>query len=76
MKRHSVSISSESKMMLNQIRQKLGSPTLSYSAVNEMIIRSAFDNLNEGNCFEEILNPTQRKLDEVLNILHRIESEI
>ena len=74
--RHQITISSQAKVMLSAVRIELGKQGLSYSAVTEMCIRSAFDNLKEGNCFHKEMNPTQQKLDEILGILHEQFSEL
>ena len=65
----------EGKVMLKSIAEKLGASELSLSTLAEMCIRSAHENLIEGNSFRMELNPTQRKLDEIINILHELNSE-
>ena len=74
--RHRVDISLQGKAMLREIRQSLGAQSLSFSAITEMCIQSAYDNMLKGNCFHEELNPTQQKLDEILYLLQENLAEI
>ena len=74
--RHRVDISLQAKVMLKEIREQLGGNSLSLSLVNEMCIQSAYDNMINGDCFQGELNPTQRKLDEILKLLQEVLPEV
>ena len=74
--RHRIDISLQAKVMLKEIREQLGRNGLNLSLVNEMCIQSAFENLVNGNCFQAELNPTQRKLDEILKLLQEVIPEV
>ena len=74
--RHRVDISLQAKAMLKEIREQLGGNGLSISLVNEMCIQSAYENMINGECFHGELNPTQRKLDEILKLLQEVLPEV
>ena len=74
--RHRVDISLQAKTMLKEIREQLGGNGLSLSLINEMCIQSAYENMINGECFQVELNPTQRKLDEILKLLQEVLPEV
>ena len=74
--RHRIDISLQAKVMLKEISEQLGGNRLNLSLVNEMCIQSAYENMVNGNCFQDELNPTQRKLDQILKILQEVLPEI
>lgn len=76
MKQHRIDISNKAKSMLLEIREELNSGKLSYSFLAEMCIQSAYDNLINGKNFSSELNPTQRKLDEILILLQEVLPEV
>ena len=73
---HRVTISLQTKSMLATIKEKIGTPNMSLSLIAEMCIQSAYDNMMNGDCFREELNPTQRKLDEILSLLQEVLPEV
>ena len=74
--RHRITISLQAKSMLATIKGKIGTPNMSLSLIAEMCIQSAYDNMMNGDCFRDELNPTQRKLDEILILLQQILPEV
>ncbi|MCM8541209.1 MAG: hypothetical protein NE328_13115 [Lentisphaeraceae bacterium] len=76
MKRHRIDISSQAKAMLQEIREQLDLGSINISLLSEMCIQSAYENMINGDCFNEELNPTQRKLDEILKLLREALIEV
>jgi len=76
MKRHRIDISSQAKAMLLEIREQLDLGSINLSLLSEMCIQSAYENMINGDCFTEALNPTQRKLDEILKLLREALMEV
>ncbi|MCH2209105.1 MAG: hypothetical protein MK132_25020 [Lentisphaerales bacterium] len=75
--RHRIDVSLQSKVMLKSIADKLEIANLSVSTVAEMCIQAVYDNLeNGGLVFEERMNPTQHKLDEIIYMLEQALPEV
>jgi hypothetical protein len=69
--RHRIDISIQAKTVLKEIGEKLGISTLA-----EMCVQSAYENMINGECLRDELNPTQKKLDEILILLREVLPEI
>ena len=73
--RHRIDTSIQAKTMLKEIGYKLGMK-LSISTLAEMCVQSAYENMINGECLRDELNPTQKKLDEILVLLREVLPEI
>ena len=73
--RHRIDISIQAKTMLKEIGEKLAM-NLSISTLAEMCVQSAYENMINGECLRDELNPTQKKLDEILILLREVLPEI
>ena len=73
--RHRIDISIQAKTMLKEIGEKLGM-NLSISTLAEMCVQSVYENMINGDCLRDELNPTQKKLDEILILLREVLPEI
>ena len=62
--------------MLCEIRRRLGTDSYSYSLMTELCIQTAYDKIINGDCFDGDINPTQRKLDEILSLLKELLPEV
>ena len=74
--RQRIDISPSTEMMLTTIKEVMGKDDASLSEINEMCVRTAHDNMLDGNCFREELNLTQRKLNDIFCMVQEILPEI
>ena len=75
--RHRVDISRQAKIMLKFLSEELSNGELALSATAEICIQSTYSNYIEGGVdFFNELNPTQSKLDEILDLLKEIHLEL
>ena len=79
MKRHRIDISPQAKAMLKEIGEALEVNAFSYSLIAEICIQSAYESIINGySLHKEVIpiNKTQRKLDEILNLLKEVLPEV
>ena len=70
MKRHRININLSAKAMLKEIQEELKTEVFySMQEINEICIKKAYQELKSGDWYPWTLNETDRKLDEILNLL-------
>ena len=69
-------IAIEYKKMVKEIGESLGG-CLSNPQVVQMCIQSVYDNIQDGSyCALEDANPTQKKLDQIIEMLEEVMPEL
>ena len=74
--RHRIDISPQARLMLKNLAERLGTPTMALSTLAEMCIQSAYEGVINGDLLREELNPIQTKLDDIYTLLQEFIPEI
>lgn len=71
MKRHRISINLSAKAMLKELQEELKKEGFySMQDINEICIKKAYQELKSGDWYPGTLNETDRKLEEILDLLN------